>query len=146
MAIPIHFEKDDNARLHTDGESFTIEAHLDKVGNPKYWVDDVSYGMCHSRDNLSLEELMKLLRAISDYLKVDMIIEEQSEKMVLPKRHIIDDDTIYYHSYRIIVNNKVVFDKDTLRDGSVTILREQVVKWVARLVYDYELFMDFFKR
>lgn len=145
MKIPIHFENDENAALYSDGESFTIVAHLDKVDNPKYWVDDASYGMCHSRDNLSIIQLMKLLPEISDYLKVAIVIEEKSEKMSLSKRHIIDNDIISYHSYRIIVNNKVVFDKDSIRDGSVTTLREQVVKWVARFVFDFELFMEVYK-
>lgn len=131
------FDNDENAKLITNGEHFTIEAHLDKVANTKYWQDDSSYGKCH-RSDISIRELMSILPAISEHVKNKIVIEEFIEEIPLTTRHKVDHDSLTYVTYRIYVNDIVVYDKDSLRDGSVMALREQVVAWVARFMYDYE--------
>ena len=137
--IPIHFENDDNAKLlSNDGEGLIIEAHLDKVDNTKYWVDDASYGLCH-RDDITITELIKLLPQISDYIKAQIEIKEDTSTFYVNEYNKIEFSDMPCITYRIIINNKCVFKKNTIHSASVLALREQVLAWVARFIYDYEI-------
>lgn len=138
--IPIYFENDDKARLITDGERFTIQAHLDKVDNPKYWHDDASYGWCHRYDDVDITELIGFLPQISEYIGFTVEITEDSSTYYTDKRHKVELLEIPVVTYRVIIDNKCVFKKNTIKNGSVSGLRSEVVKWVARLLYDYEIF------
>lgn len=137
--IPIHFENDDKAKLlSSDGEGLIIEAHLDKVANAKYWFDDASYGLCH-RNDITLTELIKLLPEISEYLKCNIEVKEDWSQVQMGEVHKIDVEAMPCITYRVLINNKCVFKKDTIHNGSVLGLREEVLSWIARFIYDYEI-------
>lgn len=137
--IPIHFDNDDNAKLlSNDGEELIIEAHLDKVKNTRYWVDDASYGLCH-RNDITIVELIKLLPQISEYMGVKIEIKEDWSQIQMGEQHKIEVVGMPCIDYRILINNKCVFRKDTLHNDSVIGLRQQVVKWIARFIYDNEI-------
>ena len=136
--IPIHFENDDKAKLLTNGEGFTIEAHLDKVHNTKYWIDESSYGLCY-RDDITIAELIKLLPQISEYLKAKIEIKEDTSTFYVNEHNKVELSDMQCITYRIIIDNKCVFKKNTIHSGSVLALREQAVAWVARFIYDHEI-------
>lgn len=144
--IPIHFENDDNAKLlSNDGEELIIEAHLDKVFNTKYWVDDASYGLCR-RNDISITELVSLLPEISEYLKLKIEIKEDVTTYYPNKTRKVELGELPTITYRIIINDRCVFKKNTIHDSSILSLRKQVMAWIARFIYNYEIIQEGWKR
>lgn len=142
--IQVQFENENNARLTSDGINFTIEAHLSTVYDPKQWVDDCGYGVCH-RTGISFDELLEFLPVICENIKENIRIESETHK-ASSRNHSSIDSEIYCTTYKIYVGKQCVFDQNTLYHGCIYELRNRIISYIARLVYDYDLYMNFFRR
>jgi len=149
IKIPIQLEYTEeseytHAFIYTEGDNFVIEAHsLSKLKDNRGFTSE-QYDNGY-RFGISFEELLRWLPNICDAIKEQVLIEAVTEE--LPKRHKTScEETLYCTTYKVNVGNCTVFNKNTYKDGSIQELREEIVSYIARLVYDYQLFMAFFER
>lgn len=147
--IPIHLDYTEeneytHAEMYSEGDDFVIKAHsCSKLKDSRGFTNeqyDTGY-----RFGISFEELNKWLPDICNAIKEQISIEVTTEE--LPKRHKTScEESLYCTTYRVEIGNNTVFDKNTYKDGSIQELRTEIVSYIARLVYDYQLFMAFFER
>ncbi len=149
IKIPVHLDYTEeneytHAFIYSDGDNFVIEAHsLSKLkDNRGYTSEQYDNGY---RVGISLEELLEWLPNICDAVKEQILIEAVTEE--LPKRHKTSlEESLYCTTYKVKVRGCTVFNKNTFKDSSIIELRKEIISYIARLVYDYQLFMAFFER
>ena len=134
--IRIEFDSDKNVNLYAYDDYFSLTAHTGRVKHPDDWRE-LGDGFCEKR-GLSLEELLSILPEICAFLGKEVTISSNRDSC--PKKEYTSIDTdLCFTRYMVVVDGRIVFDKNTLYHGSIKELRDQVVSFVARLIYDHQL-------
>ena len=130
--------------MYSNGDNFVIEASSYTKLKDKRGYQQEQYDVGY-RTGISFKELVEWLPNICNAIKEQISIEVTTEK--LPQRYKTScEEDLYCVNYKIDVGSRTVFNKNTYKDGSIQGLRAEIINYIARLVYDYQLFMAFFER
>lgn len=144
IQIPVHLEDRDASLSVTEDSRFILETtSYSTLKDNRGWRQE-QYDSAW-REGISFDELIKWLPDISNTIKEDIVIESDTSELS-PRHNSPIDLKLYITTYTVKVRNKTVFDKNTLKDGSIRSLRTEIVEYIARLIYDYDLYMEFFRR
>ena len=143
IKIPIHVEYTEqdeytHAIMYSNGDNFVVKASSyiklkDKSGYQQEQYD-VGY-----RIGISFKELIEWLPDICNAIEEQISIEVTTEE--IPQRHKTScEEDLYCTNYKVEVGGRIVFNKNTYGDGSIQGLRAEIISYIARLVYDYQIF------
>ena len=136
--IPVRLEDRDATLSVTEDSRFILDTTSYSTLKDNHGWRQEKYDSAH-REGISFDELLRWLQNISDAIGESIEIESETHKSSSRHKSSIDGE-LYVTSYKIKVHDNVVFNKNTLKDGSLYEIRKEIVDYIARLIFDYEMF------
>lgn len=149
LKIPVNLEYDTEspytrAEMYSVGDRFVIETHAySNLLNKQGWRQeafDTGY-----KEGISYTELVRFLPDISSTLGENLAIESTNEPVCVKGKTAADKGSSVSISYSVKLGVDTIYHCSTENGAGIFELRAEVIKLIAKLVYEYQE-SDFFNR
>jgi hypothetical protein len=120
------------------GTSFVVKTKSEKEKNLSEWYERKADNCFYH--NLDFDETLHYLPAISEWLGVDIEVEFNAfQTNGKEPYHSKREGSVTYYMYALSVNKRCLFRQNNMVHASLFDIRRNIVNYIARLVFNYDL-------